>query len=259
MARKVFQVPVGGMTCANCAMNIERGVKKLAGVVEANVNFAAEQATVTFDSGLLTPDAIMTQIRKSGFSVPTQTTEFAVSGMTCANCAMNIERTLNKKVPGVLNAAVNFASEIATVEYLPQLTSVAEMAIAIEKAGFKVLLPDEVETDAEQQARQQEVRSQKSKFMVGILLSAPLFILSMARDFSILGLWSHAAWVNWLFWALATPVQFYTGFDFYMGACKSLRNYTANMDVLVAMGSSVAYLYSMAVLVSPAMGGACLF
>jgi Cu+-exporting ATPase len=250
MESQTLQLPVGGMTCANCAMNIERGVNKLDGVSAVNVNFAAEQATITFDAGRLNPGQIVDQIKKSGFSVPTASIELAIGGMTCTNCAMNIERTLNKKVPGVLGASVNFASEKAAVSYLPGLASVEALIAAVEKAGYKAIAPQETGTgpDAEQSARQEEIRSQKRKFGVGVALSIPLFVLSMSRDFSLLGAWSHAGWVSWLFWALATPVQFYTGADFYAGAYRSLRNGTANMDVLVALGSSVAYFYSLIVL-----------
>lgn len=249
--QQIFQVPVGGMTCANCAMNIERGVKKLDGVSDVNVNFAAEEATVTFDPVLLKPDDIIARIQKSGFSVNTQSVEFAVGGMTCANCAMNIERTLNKKISGVMSASVNFASERASVSYLPSLTTIEEMAAALEKAGFTAILPhdDDSDQDAEQLARQREIKTQKRRFWVGVLLSFPLFVLSMARDFELIGPWSHGAWVNWCFWGLATPVQFYTGYDFYRGAYKSLCNLTANMDVLVALGSSVAYFYSLATMI----------
>ena len=251
MDQQIFQVPVGGMTCANCAMNIERGVKKMEGVSAVNVNFAAEEATVTFDPGLLKPNDIIQRIQKSGFSVSTQTTDLSLGGMTCANCAMNIERTLNKKLPGVLSAVVNFASERATVSYLPNLTSIDEMIAAVEKAGFTAIVAqaDGLVQDAEQAARRREIQIQKRKFWVGVLFSVPLFILSMARDFGLAGAWSHASWVNWFFWALATPVQFYTGYDFYKGAYKSLGNLTANMDVLVALGSSVAYFYSLATMI----------
>ncbi len=256
MAQETITFPVAGMTCANCAMNIERSVKKLDGVDTANVNFAAEQATVSFDAQAVRPAEIVDRIHQSGFTVSTARAEFPVTGMTCANCAMNIERTLNKKVPGVLSAGVNFASERATVEYLPALTSLDEMAAAIRKAGFDAILPDEsgeVE-DIEQQVRRAEIRDQTRKFIVGVVCATPLFILSMARDFGLTGAWSHAPWVNWLFLLLATPVQFYTGWDYYVGGIKSLRNKTANMDVLVAMGSSVAYFYSVFLLFFPALG-----
>ena len=244
------------MTCANCAMNIERNVKKLPGIAGANVNFASEQATVAFDPAAVDIPDIVDKIEKSGFTVGTASADFPVRGMTCANCAMNIERTLQRKVPGVVTASVNFASERVAVTYLPSETSLEDMVRAIGKIGFEAILPsDAVDAeDVEKAAREAEIRDQTRKFIVGVVFALPLFVLSMARDFGLLGAWSHAPWVNVLFWMLATPVQFYTGWDYYVGAWKNLRNGTANMDVLVAMGSSMAYFYSVAVLFFPALG-----
>ncbi len=256
MTNDKITLPVAGMTCANCAMNIERAVKKLNGVAEAQVNFAAEQAAISFDPAQLGIKDVVAKINGSGYSVPTNRVEFPVTGMTCANCAANIERALNKKVSGIVNATVNFASERAAVEYIPGLATRQEMIAAIEAAGYGVISPEEFseEEDAEQIARQAEIRDQTRKFIVGVVFALPLFAMSMARDFSLIGPWSHAAWVNWLFWALATPVQFYTGWDYYVNGFKSLKNKSANMDVLVAMGSSVAYFYSLALLFLPVLG-----
>jgi len=248
---KNITIPVAGMTCANCAMNIERTLKKLPGVGAAAVNFASEQAAVTFDDSTVKVPDIVGAIKKAGFEARTYSTEFPVTGMTCANCAMNIERTLKKKTAGVVDASVNFASERVRVEFLPTETSLDEIAASIKKIGYEAILPDDSGDleDAEASARAEEIRQQTLKFIIGVAFTLPLFTLSMARDFGITGPWSHAFWVNWLFWGLATPVQFYTGWDFYTGAWKSLKNFTANMDVLVAMGSSVAYFYSLALLV----------
>ena len=256
MAEKNVTIPVTGMSCANCALNIERGVKKLPGVLETSVNFAAEQASISFDPSELQVRDLVEKIHDAGYGVPKTSVEFPITGMTCANCAMTIERTLNKKVPGVLSASVNFAAERVLVEYVPTLTGPDEMIAAIEKAGYGAIRPDDsVEAeDAELAARKAEIRSQTRKFIIGILFTTPLFFLSMGRDFGLLGGWSHAAWVNWLFWALASPVQFYTGWDYYTGGWKSLKNKSANMDVLVAMGSSVAYFYSLALLLYPPLG-----
>ena len=244
------------MTCANCAANIERGVKKLDGVAEVNVNFASEKAAVAFDPQKLGVEDLIKRIEKTGYGISTSKIEFPVTGMTCANCAMNIERTLNKKVPGVLAAAVNFASERATVTYIPGVAGIEDMIAAVEKAGYGAIAPVEGldAEDAEQQAREAEIRDQTHKFIVGVVFALPLFVLSMARDFGLIGAWSHAGWMNWFFFALATPVQFYTGWDYYKGGLKSLSNKSANMDVLVAMGSSVAYFYSLAVLLVPGFG-----
>ena len=256
MSDDKIMLPVSGMTCANCAMNIERAVKKLNGVSDVRVNFAAEQAAVSFDPARLEVKDVIAKISSSGYSVPTDKVEFPVTGMTCANCAGNIERALNKKVSGVVKASVNFASERAAVEYIPGIATLPDMITAIEAAGYGAISPEEIsaEEDAEQKARQAEIRDQTRKFIVGVIFAFPLFALSMARDFGFIGPWSHAAWVNWLFWALATPVQFYTGWDYYVNGLKSLKNKSANMDVLVAMGSSVAYFYSMALLIFPAFG-----
>jgi len=256
MAEQKFTLPVTGMTCANCAMNIEHSVKKLEGVEDTNVNFASEQATISFDPKQLHLKDVVQNIHDSGYNVATANVELPVTGMTCANCAMSIERALNKKVQGVVNASVNFAMERAYVEYIPSITNIDEMVSAIKKAGYGAITPDEVleGEDAEQAARNAEIKDQTRKFAIGVLFALPLFILSMSRDFSLIGPWSHMPWVNWLFFALATPVQFYTGWDYYVGGFKSLKNKSANMDVLVAMGSSVAYFYSLGVLLFPFVG-----
>ena len=249
-------LPVSGMTCANCAANIERTVGKLDGVAAVNVNFASEQAAVTFDPAEVDLARIVAQIEKGGFRVPVERVTLPLLGMTCANCAANIERTLNRKLPGVVDASVNFASEQAQVAYVPSLVSIDDMVVAIRKAGYDAIVPADLDKrpDAEQAARDRDIRDQTRKFWVGVIFALPLFLWSMGRDFGLLGAWSHAAWVNWAFLALATPVQFYTGWDFYRGAFQSLRNGTANMDVLVAMGSSVAYFYSLALMVAPGLG-----
>jgi len=256
MTERKVTLPVTGMTCANCAANIERGVKKLPGVDEVHVNFASEKAAVTFDASRVDVSDLIEKITKSGYGVATAKVEFPVTGMTCANCAGNVERALTRRVSGVIQADVNFASERAAVEYVPEVADVDQMIAAIEKAGYGAVAPEEGGEleDAEQAARNAEIRDQTRKFIIGVLFALPLFILSMARDFGLLGAWSHAAWVNWLFFALATPVQFYTGWDYYTGGLKSLRNKSANMDVLVAMGSSVAYFYSLGVILIPSFG-----
>jgi Cu+-exporting ATPase len=256
MTEQKLTLPITGMTCANCAANIERVVKKLNGVADASVNFAAENAAVSFDPRQLKLQDVVEKIHTSGYGVTTAKVEMPVTGMTCANCAANIERALNKKTSGVVNAAVNFASERVSVEYIPGVLNVDEIVAAIEKAGYGAIPPEDGldGEDAEQKARDAEIKDQTRKFAVGVLFALPLFVFSMGRDFGLIGPWSHAPWVNWLFLALATPVQFYTGWDYYVGGFKSLKNKSANMDVLVAMGSSVAYFYSLAILFFPSMG-----
>jgi Cu+-exporting ATPase len=171
-----------------------------------------------------------------------------ITGMTCANCVATVERTL-RKTEGVDEATVNYASERAMVRFDPEVVSLEGLAAAVERAGYGVVLVDEAEgaaalDEAESVARAAEIADQRRKFVTGAVFAGPLFVLSMARDFGLLGAWAHAPWVNWLMFALATPVQFYVGWDYYVGGWKALRNGAANMDVLVALGSSVAYGYS---------------
>jgi Cu+-exporting ATPase len=174
--------------------------------------------------------------------------------MTCANCVAAVERTLRKTV-GVEEAAVNYASERATVRFNPASVSIEEMAAAIERAGYGVVLADESDLDeAEAIARRAEVADQVRKFWTGVAFAGPLFVVSMARDFGLIGAWSHAPWVNWFMFVLATPVQFYVGWDYYVGAWAALRNRAANMDVLVALGSSVAYVYSVVTAIALTLG-----
>ena len=164
-----------------------------------------------------------------------------ITGMHCENCAALITRHL-KKMEGILSADVSIATEQAAVTF--DADSVSEDAIVdkICSLGFDV-----VDADAESSARAEEFRRQRLQFTVGVIFTLPLFLLSMGRDFGVIGGWAHAAWVNGLMFALAAPVQFYVGWDYYVGGFKALRNRAANMDVLVAMGSSVAFLYSVAV------------
>jgi len=186
-----------------------------------------------------------------------KTLELPVIGMTCANCARTVERTLTRKVEGVVSARVNLADERVTVVFDPGLTDPETMAGAVERAGYRLVLPSAGggEAGGEQEARKRELEREKRYLLVGVVFSLPLFVLSMMRDFSMLGGWSHEPWMNWLFFLLATPVQFYTGYGFYAGGIKSLRNGSANMDVLVALGSTTAYVYSTMVLLLPGIGG----
>ena len=263
MPEKQLTLPVIGMTCANCVAAVERNAKKAEGVTEASVNFAAEKVTVTYDpdvtgAGAVTADVIA-RIHRAGYEVPTAEVDLPLLGMTCANCAATIERRLNK-VDGVIEASVNLANERATVRYAAGATTRADLVAAVRRAGYDVVetAAGEDAVDAEAEARAAEVAHQKRRLSIGILFALPLFLLSMGRDLGLLGAWADTLAVDWLFLALATPVQFYVGWDYYTGAYKSLRNGSANMDVLVALGSSVAYFYSVAVLLVKSAGSMAL-
>ena len=178
-------------------------------------------------------------------------------------CAATIEHVLRAGVPGVVSADVNFASGRATVHYLPDAVTPDEVVHVIEEAGYGVVAEAaadgegasaETLEDAEAAARARELAGIALEFRTGLAFTLPLFVLSMARDFGLAGAWAHAPWVNWLFLALAAPVQFYVGRSYYTGSRKALRNRSANMDVLVALGSSAAFFYSVAVTVALTAG-----
>jgi len=248
MSEKSITLPIMGMTCANCVANVERSVRKLDGVSEANVNFASERLNLVYDSSLLSESDIIERVRKAGYDVPEQTVDLAITGMTCANCATNVTRAL-KKVDGVLDANVNFASHHAIVTAAPNVSR-DELVAAVENAGYGVVVAENEEElqDAEQAAREAEIAHQMRRLIIGALFTIPLFVLTMTRDFGLLGMWAHDSLFNVLLMALATPVQFYVGRDYYVGGYKAVRNGAANMDVLVALGTSVAYFYSVAVM-----------
>jgi Cu+-exporting ATPase len=256
MPERELTFPVTGMTCANCAATVERTLMKTPGVRSASVSYASERATVTFDASSLHENDLAERVRGAGYDVPLERIELALTGMTCANCAATIERTLQARVPGVVSASVNYAAERAVVEVMAGTVGRAELARAVEAAGYGVVeaAADEPAQDAEARARAAEIRRQTRHFLVGAAFSVPLFVLSMARDFGLLGAWAHAPWVNVLMLALAAPVQFYVGLDYYVGGFKALRNRTANMDVLVALGSSAAFFYSVPVTVALLLG-----
>ena len=172
-----------------------------------------------------------------------------ITGMTCANCAATVERALCR-TEGVTGASVNYATERAVVELSRGGPTLEDLSIAVERVGYGVLQADSDELDdIEAAARQRELQNQTRKFWIGVGFAGPLFVLSMARDFGFLGSWAYAHWVNWLMFVLASPVQVYVGWDYYVGGWKALRAGSANMDLLVALGSTVAYVYSVVVVV----------
>jgi Cu+-exporting ATPase len=258
---KQLTLPVLGMTCANCVASVERNAKKVEGVSEAVVNFASEKVAITFDPAVMKTEAVIDRIHRAGYEIPTTSVDLSLLGMTCANCANTIERQLNK-VDGVVEAVVNYASEKATVKYIVGVTSKADLVAAVRKAGYDVVEETaengDSPADAEAAAREAEIQHQWRRFIIGAAFALPLFLISMSRDFGLLPAWADMAWVNWLFLALATPVQFYVGWDYYVGAYKSLRNGSANMDLLVALGSSAAYFYGVAVLLALTAGSMAL-
>ncbi|MBP1948625.1 heavy metal translocating P-type ATPase [Virgibacillus litoralis] len=233
------QLGVTGMTCAACSNRIEKVLNKMDGV-EAKVNLTTEKATVDYNPSTTTYDDITAKIEKLGYGVQTEKAEFDVYGMTCAACSSRIEKVLNKQT-GVKLASVNLATESAAVEYNPGLMEEADIIGRIQKLGYDAKIKANQEDKKTQKEKQ--LNQMKTKLIVSVLLSAPLLITMLVH---LAGINVPAILLNpWFQFALATPVQFVIGWQFYVGAYKNLRNGGANMDVLVALGTSAAYFYSL--------------
>jgi P-type Cu+ transporter len=246
MSEKVLedQFQITGMTCAACATRIEKGLKKMDGVQEANVNLALEKAMVKFDPAVMNPSDIHKKVRDLGYDVITDKKELVITGMTCAACSTRIEKGLNK-MDGVLQANVNLALEKASVEFNPSAISTKDLIQKVESLGYGAMVKSDENEKEAVDYRQKEIEKQQGKFLFAAILSLPL-LWAMAGHFSFTSfLWVPDAFMNpWVQLALATPVQFFIGKQFYVGAYKALKNKSANMDVLVVLGTSAAYFYS---------------
>ncbi|MBN8772069.1 MAG: copper-translocating P-type ATPase [Thiobacillus sp.] len=234
-----LSVGIQGMTCASCAARVEKVLKQLPGVTEATVNLATEIATVVGDTDMA---SVQRAIEKAGFSVPTESLKLDIIGMTCASCSARVEKALNK-VPGVLDASVNLATEQATAT-LAQGTSTAALIAAVARAGYEARLP---QTTAPPPPAPAHTLPDWWPVALAIGLSLPLIAPMFA---SLLG--AHWMLPGWLQLALATPVQFWLGARFYRAGWKALRAGSGNMDLLVAVGTSAAYGLSLYLLLTHA-------
>jgi Cu+-exporting ATPase len=254
---------VTGMTCTSCAGTIERSLQKVSGVQTAKVNFASERATVTFDPSQVGLLGLIAGVERAGYGVATGQADVTIQSLQSTEEATGLEKVLTT-LEGVLRATISVDTQTAHIEYVPTVISQAELSQAAKTAGFDLVEQAAEPTDVEALAREREYREQRRLVLVGLLFTIPLFVLAMGKDFSLLpeffyqpghdlmaaqmgGMHPAKPWFDWVMLALAIPVQFYVGWGFYIGAYKSLRNGSANMDVLIAMGSSVAFLYSLPV------------
>jgi P-type Cu+ transporter len=245
---KQLTLPITGMTCANCVATVERGLKKQEGVQTAVVNLSSERATVTFDPSAVDLLDLVTRVSRLGYGVATGEADLMIKRLADDNDARRLEKNL-AKLEGVLEVSVSITTERARVKYVPTVVSQAEIRTVVARSGFEAVEMGGEAEDAEAKAREYEINQQKRLLVTGLIFTIPLFLFSMGLDFRILPMmWMEQVWPKLLMFVLATPVQFYVGWQYYLGAYKALRNGSANMDVLIAMGSSVAYVYSIMVM-----------
>ncbi|MDP1933485.1 MAG: heavy metal translocating P-type ATPase, partial [Nitrosomonas sp.] len=234
---KKIELPIEGMTCAACAARIEKNLNKLTGV-QAVVNFANEKAHVNYDESQIQTDALISAIEKSGFHIAPQSVQLQLHKMTCAACAGHIEKALNK-LPSV-TATVNVATETAKVNFIPGLVTIGNLIDAVIDAGYGASEISESSHTEEKARRLAAYQAELRLFWISSALTLPL-VLQMGAMFSGHDMDMLPRWLQWL---LATPVQFWIGRRFYIGGWHSLRGGGANMDVLVALGTSMAYFFS---------------
>jgi len=234
---------ITGMTCATCAGAVEGALKARHGVSRATVNLAAEKATVEYDPAVVGEKDLLRAIEDAGYGVAINEAVFDITGMTCATCARTIEEALIG-LDGVVSASVNLATERATARYDPEMITIAGLKKAISDAGYQAVPLGDSHGDTVKEAREREGRRLRILLIFSFVLAVPTFILSMAIPFEM-------STNNWILLALATPVQLIAGWQFYVGAYKAIRNRRANMDVLIVLGTSAAYIYSLLVTVAP--------
>lgn len=239
--KKELGLNVTGMTCASCSQRIEKVLNKMDGV-EANVNLTMEKANVSYDKQKVDESDIVSKIEKLGYGVQTEQVEFDIQGMTCAACSTRIEKGLNR-MTGVETASVNLTTESGVVAYYPGTVTVDDIIEKVKKLGYDAVVKEGREEKKSQ--KEEQLRKKKFKLGLSILLSLPLLYTMIAHLPFDVALPLPDLFMNpWFQFLLATPVQFYIGAPFYVGAYRALMNKSANMDVLVALGTSAAYFYS---------------
>ncbi|MCI0526774.1 MAG: heavy metal translocating P-type ATPase, partial [Nitrospira sp.] len=256
-----IDLPIQGMSCAACANRIERGLSLVKGVDKASVNFATQRATLQLDPKIVRTHELVQTIEDLGYYVQTETVTIPIQGMSCASCVDKIQRSLTHR-EGVISASVNLALESATVEYIPQVVEIRDLAEAIRAVGYepRLLEPSALKGEdrlaREEQAQAQSLERLKNKVLLSGLLTLCIFVvgyphmlgLSQAFPLSV----QTGFWIQFL---LATPVQFWAGWQFYRGAWATARHGTSDMNTLIAVGTSAAYLYSLLATFVPGLFG----
>ena len=246
-----IDLPISGMSCASCAVRIERGLSAAEGVAQATVNFAAEKATVLFHPETTDLSRLVEKVKDLGYEAKTEKVLLPVQGMTCASCVNRVEKAL-RAVRGVINVNVNFATGRASVEFIPAQVTINDLKKAVREAGYEILeVKGEDLVEKEKLAREAELSRLRTKFITGVVLLVPILVLMYGASLleKILGLPRQTNFfIQFLF---ATPIQFWAGRQFYVGFWKALKHKTSDMNTLIAVGTSAAYLYSLVVTFVP--------
>lgn len=245
-ASKRIDLPVTGMTCAACSARVESGLAKIKGVEKASVNLAAEKATLIYNPSEVSSDDFIKTIKDLGYGVSFSKVTIPIKGMTCASCVAKVQKAL-ASLSGVISASVNFASESASVEYNPAQAGMRDFKKAIRDIGYDIVEAEKGEdiVEKEKREREKEYKKLKNKVIAGALLTAPLFLLMFWDRTGLSSVIAIPTQTNFLLQLIIqTPVQFWVGWQFYRGAIAAARHRTTNMNTLIAVGTSAAYIYS---------------
>jgi Cu+-exporting ATPase len=250
-----IDLPITGMSCASCAARIQNILVKMKGIDDASVNFAAEKATIFYNPSDVSIDEVIKSIREQGYGVPVSKVTLPIKGMTCASCVRRVQDALFS-LQGVLSASVNLATEDAVVEYSPAQAGIRDFKRTIEDIGYSIVEVTEGEdiVEKERLEREREYRGLKIRILAGALLTAPLFLLGFWERLGLTAVVDIPRQTNFLLQLLIqTPVQFWVGLRFYRGAIAAARHRTTNMNTLIAVGTSAAYIYSVIATFYPAL------
>jgi len=250
-----IDLPVSGMSCASCAAHIQEALSALPGVKSAAVNFAAEKATVIYDKNLVSVDDFVRLIKELGYGVMQAQVTLPIKGMSCAACVANVQDTLNS-LEGVLTASVNFATEKAIVDYFPFQVGIRDFKKVVKEAGYDVIEAEKGEDIVEKEQREREAAylDLKTKVIVGAVLAVPLMLLMQWHHIGLSRIIPLSKQANFILqFLIATPVQFWIGRQFFSGALAAARHRTTNMNTLIAIGTSSAYIYSVVAVFFPSV------
>ncbi len=246
-------IAISGMHCATCANTIEKALAKTKGVIKATVNFASEKANVEFDKNMIDEDSLKDVVKKTGYKVVEEHkasgnvagVKLKVIGMDNPHCVGTVDDALNT-IDGIISKEL-YVNQNAFIKYDPSIATIEKIKKIIKQAGYEPIeVSGALTVDTEKIAREKEIKRLKWEVIVGFILSIPIFILSFPEWFKI-----ALPYNNYILLALTTPVQLVLGYRFYVGTYVGLRNKTANMDTLIAVGTSAAYLYSLLITLFP--------
>ena len=239
---KQLSIPIEGMTCAACVVHVENALRNIDGVKSASVNLGSHKALINLEHPVL-PDTLQKALIESGYGLAMETTTVVISGMTCSACVTHVETAL-LKTPGVTSASVNLATETASVEFIPGFLDITQLTASVSESGYHLIeIINNSDSEEERLSRRKQLKEIRTRLIYAIIGAVLLFSVSFDL-FPWTGYMKNISGYQYVIWAIATPIQFWTGLSFYSSGIRSLLAGVPNMYTLIALGTSVAYIYS---------------